>query len=98
MATEFYSRGGVTKGAEQPYDMTKYLGARVGLGEGRVGFSWDLHPEEGVRRVFAARGATDAYGIDFSPAEFVAMLRNCARQDWNHCIVHRATKLDGARS
>lgn len=88
MSTEFYTRGGVTKGAQpSPYDPLKYLGARVGLGSYRTGFSWNVHPEDGMRHVVRAGGATDAYGVEFTPAEFQAMLRDCEQQDWMKCEI-----------
>lgn len=37
--------------------------------------SWSVHPEEAMRRVVEAGGMTDAYGRDYSIAEFIELLR-----------------------
>lgn len=77
MVTEFFP-----KGAE--HLMSTEVGCHIGSRRldcpNWPAFSWSVHPEEGVRRIIDAGGAQDAWGRDYTPAEFEAMLRDCAVQ------------------
>lgn len=78
MGTEVFARG-------DEHLLSTEIGYLTGGGAAPRTFVWRMHSEVGARRVHDADGAQDAYGRDYSVAEFEAMLRAQDRQvPWSY--------------